>query len=371
MTKNEFDIIVVGAGVSGLVLADEITKRTNKKVLLLERKKEFKFEKNLCYWNIPRNTLIEAADNKWKKIYVIIKGKRILINSNEIEYLRIKSINLYNFFLNRLKKRKNFKIIMGVNIKSLKSRNDVVEISTENKIYTSQLLFDSRVDINLENSQRLLQHFYGAEITFKENIINKDEVVLMDIQNKKDNFNFIYILPFSQNKILVETTYFSKSVLNKSQYKKDIQMYMSKNYFGKKYRIKFCESGVIPMFKIIEKNIKNCIKIGTAGNWVKQSTGYSLQNSFIYSKQIVDCIIKGKYPRINKNKIFNFLDNTFCKFIEKNPEQAKHFFEKFFKKNNPLIIVKFLTNTANLLETLKIILSLPKISLIKSVFEIR
>ena len=42
MIKRNFDIIIVGAGVSGLILADEITKRTNKKVLLLEKKKKVK-----------------------------------------------------------------------------------------------------------------------------------------------------------------------------------------------------------------------------------------------------------------------------------------------------------------------------------------
>ncbi len=371
MIKRNFDIIIVGAGVSGLILADEITKRTNKKVLLLEKEKKLKFEKNLCFWNHPYNILNKSADNKWKKVCVIIKGKKHSLNFSGIEYLRIKSKNLYNFFLSRLKKRKNFKIIMGVKIKSLKSNNNIVELNTENKIYNSQLLFDSRIDNNVEKSHRLLQHFYGVEITFKENIINKDEVILMDIQNKKNNFNFIYVLPFSQNKILVETTYFSKRTLSRSKYKQDIEMYMSRNYFGKQYKIRFCESGIIPMFRIIEKKMENCIKIGTAGNWVKQSTGYSLQNSFIYSKQIVDCIIKEKYPKIRKNNFLNFLDNTFCKFIENNPETALQFFERFFKRNSLPIIVKFLTNTANLFETLKIIISLPKISLIKSVFEIR
>ena len=371
MIKKDFDIIIIGAGVSGLVLADEITKRTNKKVLLLEKEKKLKFEKNLCFWSIPYNILNKTADNKWKKACVIIEGKKHSLNFDGIEYLRIKSINLYNYFLGRLKKRKNFKIIMDVNIKSLKSQNNIVKIYTKNDIYTSQLLFDSRMDTDLQRSHRLLQHFYGVEITFKENIINKDEVTLMDIQSKKNNFNFIYILPFSKNKMLVETTYFSKRPLSKSKYKQDIETYMSRNYFGKKYKIRFCESGIIPMFKIIEKNIKNCIKIGTAGNWVKQSTGYSLQNSFIYSKQIVDCIIKEKYPKIRKNNFFNFLDNTFCKFIENNPEKAKQFFERFFKRNSLTVTVKFLTNTTNFFETLKIILSLPKISLIKSVFEIR
>ena len=52
MIEQEVDITIIGAGVSGLILANEITERTNKKVLLLEKKK-FKFDKNLCYWSIP------------------------------------------------------------------------------------------------------------------------------------------------------------------------------------------------------------------------------------------------------------------------------------------------------------------------------
>jgi len=38
---KEFDIIIIGAGLSGLVLAYELSKRTSKKILLLEQKKKF------------------------------------------------------------------------------------------------------------------------------------------------------------------------------------------------------------------------------------------------------------------------------------------------------------------------------------------
>ena len=41
MKKNNFfDIIVIGAGLSGLVLSLELIKKTNKKILLLEKKKK-------------------------------------------------------------------------------------------------------------------------------------------------------------------------------------------------------------------------------------------------------------------------------------------------------------------------------------------
>ena len=40
MTKDNFDIIIIGAGVSGLILAHEIIERTNKSVLMLEKRKK-------------------------------------------------------------------------------------------------------------------------------------------------------------------------------------------------------------------------------------------------------------------------------------------------------------------------------------------
>ncbi len=368
MTERKFDIIIIGAGVSGLILADEITKRTNKKILLIEKNKRIIFDKNLCFWSTPSNVLTMNADNKWERMCVIINGRKIFFKNEGIKYLQIKSKSLFSFFLKRLKKRKNFKILMGQNLVAVNIKNDSSEIITKDNIFKSSLLFDSRVDENYQKSKKLLQHFYGVEIQFEEKTIDKDEITLMDIQKNKNNFNFIYVLPFSEKKMLVETTYFSNRLLSETDYKKDLDSYMLKNFSGKKYKINFSESGIIPMFKIKEKNTSNYIKIGTAGNWIKQSSGYSLQNSFMYSKQIVDCIIKGKSPKIKKNLFLNFLDQTFCNFLLNHPEKSALFFENFFERNSLSTIVKFLTDTSNFFDTLKIISTLPKVPLIKSIF---
>lgn len=45
VTKENFDIIIIGSGVSGLILANEIIERTDKSVLLLEKKKRFNLTK--------------------------------------------------------------------------------------------------------------------------------------------------------------------------------------------------------------------------------------------------------------------------------------------------------------------------------------
>ena len=46
VTKDsEFDIIIIGAGVSGMILADELLSRTNKKVLIIEKRKKLSYDK--------------------------------------------------------------------------------------------------------------------------------------------------------------------------------------------------------------------------------------------------------------------------------------------------------------------------------------
>ena len=46
---ENFDVIIIGAGLSGLTLAKEISTKTNYKILILEKKRKFKFDKNWCF----------------------------------------------------------------------------------------------------------------------------------------------------------------------------------------------------------------------------------------------------------------------------------------------------------------------------------
>ena len=40
LTKKRFDIIIIGAGLSGLILANEISEKSKKSILIIEKKKK-------------------------------------------------------------------------------------------------------------------------------------------------------------------------------------------------------------------------------------------------------------------------------------------------------------------------------------------
>ena len=78
LIKTKFDVIIIGAGLSGLTLANEISKKTKKSVLIIEKKKSFDYDKNWCFWNTPQNVFTKRYDTAWNSI-------KIKIDKNEIE----------------------------------------------------------------------------------------------------------------------------------------------------------------------------------------------------------------------------------------------------------------------------------------------
>ena len=67
--KN-FQIIIIGAGLSGLTLAREICSRSNYKILILEKKKNYNMIKTGAFGVDPKIHLL---------IFMIILGKKFLL----------------------------------------------------------------------------------------------------------------------------------------------------------------------------------------------------------------------------------------------------------------------------------------------------
>tara|TARA_B100000287_G_scaffold370955_1_gene368692 strand:- start:490 stop:1629 length:1140 start_codon:yes stop_codon:yes gene_type:complete len=365
--KN-IDIIIIGAGLSGLTLARELSIKTKKKILIIERKKKLVYDKNWCFWNFPKNPLTKLNNHSWERIKIKVCGEEKLFFNNKIKYLHLKSSTFYDYMINHLRK-KDVNIFMNKKINEIKRRNGVYEIVIDKTLFKTGLIFDSRPNVN-KNKNNLYQHFAGYEVSFKQNILTKNEVILMDLQSFSSGVKFMYVLPFSKKKALFESTYFSQMVYDLSIYKKNVIEYLKDNFPNVDYKIKFKEKGVIPMFLEKKNNQENYYKIGTPGNWLRFSTGYGFQNAFINAEQIVNQIKNNEKIYVKKNNILNFLDEIFCNLIKRDSNALMTFFKFFYFKNDYKIIVKFLTGKINFIELFILIRSLPKKKLIISMIQV-
>ena len=353
---------IIGLGPSGLAVNKILYGDSSKEVIAFENedinKRNNYFGFWLTDWMKPFENIIEK---KWYQWTIGNKNINVIHTSNDKPYCVISFKKWKNFCLETKNKLeiKNKKVAKYFPIK-----NYFKVITDDNTEYYAEKIYDSRS--TKEKKGELLQHFYGINITVPDNTFNENELTLMYFTGEKNLLHFMYILPFSHNKALVESTVFSKVVFKNSWYREKIYKYLNqKNIIDFKENGE--EKGIIPMFLAEEKNPSNpnVLNIGIRGGACKPSTGYAF--SFLI-KQIQLL----KYSNKNSVNIHKFLerkmDKIFINYLKNNNEYGQSFI-KLASNLNGNEFQSFMMGDSNLLTKFKIIKSMPKLPFIKELFK--
>ena len=353
---KEFDYIIIGGGCAGLSLAYELeinNQLKDKTLAIVEPRKKYERDKTWSFWKVFNHNFEDCVIKSWNNFTINISEKFHELNNKEFPYQSIDSGKFYTKINSKLSENPNINFFENIN-----------EINTE-----KALVFNSVFDDELDKSN-LWQHFQGIEIETSRDIFDDEIINLMDFNcDQRKDIHFFYTLPFSKNKALVETTWLS-SLEDQSLMDYDLQLenYIKNNLGIKDYKINFTEKGAIPLFHPILKTNKNVINIGSAGGMTRLSTGYTFLNIQEHSKYLCNNIDNIKNNKIfNLGKKYNFLDKIFLKVVKNHPEKMPEIFYKMFN-NSSNKIIKFLSNKSNFFDDLSIILKMPKIIFIKSLF---
>ena len=375
---KKFDYIIVGAGCSGLSLAYEMNVKNlfnDKTCAIIDKRKEFNRDKIWSYWNIYEHSFYDCLINKWDKFCVKKNQNEIILDCENFQYQSIDSQKFYKKILDNLNSNKNIKLILNKSVDKIYENKDEAIVQCGDEIFRSDIIFNSSLDNKTTKESELFQHFYGCEVVFDENVNLPEYPIIMDFNCNQDSWvHFFYTLPMGKNKIFIENTWISnEKSFAFERYIAEINYYIQNNLnYKKKYKTNYSEIGSIPMFHF-KNNVKykKLINIGTAGNLTRKSTGYTFLNIQKSVKQIVINISKKQNIKESSVSLkYNYLDNIFIKvLLEKKGSMYEVFFD-LFKKNKTKDIVKFLSNTSNWFEDLKIILSMPKLIFIKKLLNL-
>ncbi len=375
---EKFDYIIVGAGCSGLSLAYEMNVKNlfnDKTCAIIDKRKEFNRDKIWSYWNIYEHSFYDCLINKWDKFCVKKNQNEIILNCENFQYQSIDSQKFYKKILDNLNSNKNIKLILNKSVDKIYENKDEAIVQCGDEIFRSDIIFNSSLDNKTTKESELFQHFYGCEVVFDENVNLPEYPIIMDFNCNQDSWvHFFYTLPMGKNKIFIENTWISnEKSFAFERYIAEINYYIQNNLnYKKKYKTNYSEIGSIPMFHFKNNmKYKKLINIGTAGNLTRKSTGYTFLNIQKSVKQIVINISKKQNIKESSVSLkYNYLDNIFIKvLLEKKGSMYEVFFD-LFKKNKTKDIVKFLSNTSNWFEDLRIILSMPKLIFIKKLLNL-
>ncbi|MFZ9306285.1 MAG: lycopene cyclase family protein [Candidatus Fonsibacter ubiquis] len=375
---KKFDYIIVGAGCSGLSLAYEMNVKNlfnDKTCAIIDKRKEFNRDKIWSYWNIYEHSFYDCLINKWDKFCVKKNQNEIILDCENFQYQSIDSQKFYKKILDNLNSNKNIKLILNKSVDKIYENKDEAIVQCSDEIFRTDIIFNSSLDNKTTKESELFQHFYGCEVVFDENVNLPEYPIIMDFNCNQDSWvHFFYTLPMGKNKIFIENTWISnEKSFAFERYIAEINYYIQNNLnYKKKYKTNYSEIGSIPMFHFKNNmKYKKLINIGTAGNLTRKSTGYTFLNIQKSVKQIAINISKKQNIKESSVSLkYNYLDNIFIKvLLEKKGSMYEVFFD-LFKKNKTKDIVKFLSNTSNWFEDLKIILSMPKLIFIKKLLNL-
>ena len=351
---KEFDYIILGGGCAGLSLAYELDihqKLNDKRLAIVEPRSEYKRDKTWSFWKVVPHNFEDCVKKSWKEFSVKTTSESKIIKCNNFPYQSIDSGLFYKKINDRLAKNRNIKFFKNIK-----------EVNMDNAF-----VFNS-VPSFQKNKFNLWQHFHGIEIETDKDFFDDNILDLMDFDcDQRKNVHFFYVLPFSKNKAMIETTWLSKEDKSLKDYDSQMKNYINKLGL-KDYKINFREEGAIPLFHPVNNKENNKINIGTAGGMTRLSTGYTFLNIQEHCKYIRENIENIENKKIFKiGRKYQFLDQLFLKVLEHQPQMMPNIFFKMF--NVPAkTVIKFLSNKSNIIEDLKVILKMPKILFLKSWF---
>mgnify|MGYP003981039851 FL=1 len=374
--KNEYDFIVIGAGLSSLMfLSKMISNKSKLSILVLEQKRSIARNQTFCVWEGPGLINIEKefklkAKHRWNKILIENNRKKIKKDIHPYHYVCHDGHTTLKKLSRQIKGR--VKILYATKVTGVHEMDKKIQVNSSEGNFYSKYIVDSRpkIEKNEIKSAYIQQAFIGSEIEVKSNYFNKYEATIMSFSKNKKETEFIYQLPFTKKRALVETTLFSKSPdLKKLQQKHTRNL---KKYGD--YKILKGERGIIPMALIEAKKNKRIMKVGMAAGMVRASSGYSM-------RKIANWVLghKGKTLKKNNllsysyspNPLLDFFDKIFLAVLKNHPNKSPNLFFNLFEKSSHKSLIKFLSDTPSWKDNLNVVLSMPKKLMLKTVFKQR
>jgi len=360
--EKKYDYIIAGAGCAGYSLLYHLLKDpllSKKKILVVDANFNKGNDRTWCFWEDSEGPFESIVCKKWSNIEVLKGAMHRSMPTAPFEYKMIQGIDFYQYISDFAKGFDNVEWIAS-KIISIDVEHKGARVNWEGGAANADYVFSS---INGDRIQSALwQHFKGIVVEFDAPIFDERIARLMDFNVPQMGATaFMYLLPISDKKALVEYTLFSPSILLASQYDTVLNAYMEEQYKGQHFTIVHTEQGAIPMTtKKMTSNQGAVVSIGTMGDAVKASTGYAFQFIQQQTQQIVHQL-KTNQPlngAVHHTR-HQFYDAVLLYILEHQKMSGDEIFARIFKHNDAATIFKFLSNTSTLLEDIKIMSSLP------------
>jgi lycopene beta-cyclase len=371
MGQEEDRLIIAGGGLSGCFAALALAKlRQNVPILLLESGQSFGgnhtwsfFETDVqedARWLV--DPLIAA---RWDAYDIRFPRRRRTLGT---AYNSVTSDRLDRMVRDRLRPDQHR---LGSRIEAIAP--DHVRLAGGERIAAAGVI-DARGPVNLSPLEAGWQKFVGHEYRFERPHGLVRPIVMDATVDQAEGYRFVYCLPFSDTRMLVEDTYYSLSpALDMPSLRKRIQAYVEASGW-KGATLEREETGVLPVamggsVEALWKDLPGVPKLGLRGGFFHPTTGYSLPDAvrmaMVAARQpdlgsaALHDVLRREAARLWAERRFYRLLNRMLFHAVEPPERYK-VLEHFYRLD-PDVVARFYAGRSTLMDKVRILSGKPPV----------
>ncbi|OUT60874.1 MAG: hypothetical protein CBB71_06275 [Rhodopirellula sp. TMED11] len=257
----------------------------------------------------------------------------------------------------------------------LMTDTDVIKVSEDSVLTRCGQLIRGRmvIDCRGPGAQKIqfagcgYQKFHGFELELEDDWPTTSPVIMESVVDQRDGFRFLYTLPFTPRRVLVEDTRFSDTPDCDRQECFDlVNEYLQSRGVGR-FQVVREESGVLPMPFTSELLPASSAPLsgGYSGGWFHAATGYSFPMAVAFAEAVASGPMELVRDRVNELSDKHRLRSRYSRFLNRllfrlvAPRQRHRIFRRFYRVLSDASIERFYSHQFTAGDALRIIVGIP------------
>ena len=366
-------VAIAGGGCAGYSLALELVERCPEAVVTIyEPETRAPNQKTWCWWETGSHRYESVLTRRWDRVIVRASPDETFVDVRSYPYVCLRAESFFDF-ADEVLTENGCSVRRGICVDSIDEHADGVELvlRDEHGDITRDavsVVFDARppdrARVADSHEPLLYQHFGGIEIAAPSGTFDPSVATLMDFDvDQGSGAHFMYVLPFSDSRALVESTFMTPSIGTKPEYEANAFEYARARLGVDTAEVVYRESGVLPMTlrSLGPKSTARTWQIGTRAGIGRASSGYAFDAIQRDSRRVVDAILRGRQrPAPPRSTLLTILDRVLISWLSADQTAAPAVFSRLFRHADTNGLIRFLADIPRARDYLSVMFAMPK-----------
>lgn len=366
--EAETDIMILGGGCAGLSLALRLAEHgaSCPRTTVIEARSKYINDRTWCFWDDDSAKLRHLVTHRWSTVLIAHDRRKVTADCQANPYAMIPAEAFYDYAKGGLAKTPCVTLALNERvIAEPQKEGGLWRVETSQGFHFAKRVIDTRPERPPERGDAVLwQSFSGQEIECDTDYFDPGVASLMDFSlSKNGRITFLYLLPFSTRRALIEATVFAPEPLGSGDLAEDLAAYIHRKVKGSTHMVLRSEHGVLPMGQVTraERSDLSYVRVGVAAGGARPASGYAFQRIQSWADACAKALVAGEQPlgHVTDHWIMRAMDALFLRVLRVEPGRAPELFLTLFAHRDPRHIIRFMSDRAGPTDFAAIVFALP------------